>query len=281
MTKESLERRDALMRDIRAFFHAHEYVEVETPIRLSIPCMETHIDAEPSGDHFLRTSPEISHKKLIGAGCERIFEVGKCFRAGERGPLHHPEYTMLEWYRTNADYKDMLDETLSLLGRVWSEGARQLTTYTVSEVFQQHAGWDPVTHYDADQFDMDLVEKVEPALVDVGGLVALIDYPAAAAALSRTKPGQPEIAERWELYLNGVELANAYSELTDPVEQRARFAACAQSRSSMGKEVYEVDEEFLEALANMPPTGGVALGIDRLLMIMLGAESLDAVIPFR
>ncbi len=269
------------MRRIRAFFHERGYLEVETPIRLATPCMELHIDAEPSGDHFLRTSPEIFHKQLLAAGHDRIFEIGKCFRHGERGKLHHPEYTMLEWYQTHADYMDVLAETKAMIAAVWEDAPADWKPLTVSGAFLEYAGWDPAGNYDEDRFDIDLVEKVEPAIKALGGAVVLKDYPIEAAALSRRKPGNPLIAERWELYIEGIELANAYSELTDPVEQRARFLECAEQRKAMGKAVYPIDEAFLAALGNMPPSGGVALGIDRLLMLMAGADSLDAVLPFR
>jgi lysyl-tRNA synthetase class 2 len=272
------------MRSIRAFFHGRGFIEVETPIRLQHPCMELHIDAEPSGDRYLRTSPEIFHKQLLARGHERIFEVGKCFRKDETGPLHHPEYTMLEWYRSNADYMEVLDDARALLEIIAGEHGYDLgewTLLTVSDAFSRFAGWDPVGHYDGDRFDLDLVEKVEPALKEIGGAAVLMDYPAEAAALSRCKPDHLQVAERWELYINGVELANAYSELTDPDEQRRRFERCAQQRRALGKEVYPIDEAFLDALGGMPPSGGVALGVDRLLMLLAGADSLDTVLPFR
>lgn len=281
MFGESIHARDVLMRSIRAFFHDRGFAEVETPIRINAPCMELHIDAEPAGTHFLRTSPEIYHKQLLAAGHERIFEAGKCFRCGEQGPLHHPEYTMLEWYRAHADYMDMLEDTQALIGHVWPRYSGTWTVKTVSEAFRNFAGWDPVETYDADRFDLDLVEKVEPAIRQTGGPVVLIDYPVEAAALSRIKPGNVAVAERWELYIDGIELANAYSELTDPEEQRRRFEECAEKRRSMGKAVYAIDERFIQSLENMPPSGGVALGVDRLLMLILEASSLDQVLPFR
>lgn len=277
----AVRQRDVLMRRIRAFFYEREYMEVETPIRLETPCMELHIDAEPSGNCFLRTSPEIIHKQLLGAGCERIFEIGKCFRSGECGPLHHPEYTMLEWYRTQADYMDILEETRMLISFVWDDVDPDWQILTVSEAFLEFAGWDPVGNYDEDHFDMDLVEKIEPAFKQMGKPVVLKDYPVEAAALSRRKPSNSLIAERWELYINGVEIANAYSELTDPEEQRIRFEECAEQRRGMGKEVYPIDTRFLDALEQMPPSGGIALGVDRLLMLVNGYTSLDSVLPFR
>ncbi|MBC8206897.1 MAG: EF-P lysine aminoacylase GenX [Kiritimatiellales bacterium] len=284
---ETLKARNALMQRIRAFFHSEGFIEVETPIRFKTPCMELHIDAEPSGDHYLRTSPELYHKKMLARGAEKIFEVAKCFRQGERGDLHNPEYTMLEWYRTGGDYMTALADTqnlLSAVGRVfagviaWASG--DWWVFTVAEVFEKHAGWNPVEDFDADRFDFDLIEKVEPALPKDCPVV-LKDYPAELCALARLKPGNPKVAERWELYLNGIEIANAYSELTDPVEQRARFEKWGEQRRALGKEVYELDEEFFQALETMPEACGVALGLDRLLMILTGAKSLDAVLPFR
>jgi len=281
MSVDGINQRDALMRGIRAFFYEHGFTEVETPIRLRIPCMELHIDAEPSGDRFLRTSPEIFHKQLLAAGYERIFEVGKCFRKGEVGPLHNPEYTMLEWYRANADYMDVLQDTRALISLVWADAPVEWKILSVSEAFLEFAGWDPAGAYDEDRFDMDLVEKVEPALKRMGGAAILKDYPVEAAALSRRKVDNTLLAERWELYINGIELANAYSELTDPAEQRRRFEECARHRKALGREDYGIDEQFMESLGRMPPSGGVALGVDRLLMLMMGQPCLDRLLPFR
>ena len=281
MDPRPIELRNAVMRRIRAFFHARGFLEVETPIILSTPCMEEHIDAIACEGGYLRTSPEISHKKLLAAGFDRIFEIGKCFRKGERGRLHHPEYTMLEWYRTGADYRDILRETRELLEAVWPERKLTWTEWTVSEAFRRFAGWDPVAAFDAHRFDLDLLEKIEPEIRRTGGAVVLLDYPAEAAALSRLKPGEPAVAERWELYLDGIELANAYSELTDADEQRSRFERWAERRAAEGREVYPIDEAFLSAVGSMPPAGGAALGIDRLLLCMSGAKSLDEIVPFR
>lgn len=265
---------------LRQFFHARDFLEVDTPVRLPCPALETHIDAETSGDWFLRTSPELHMKRLLAAGFERIFQIGPCFRRGERGERHHPEFTMLEWYRTGTDYLGILDDTKALLAAAGLP-ERRWEVIPVSEAFLRWAGWDPAQGYDAARFELDLVDKVEPYLPRDRAVV-LIDYPAEAAALSRRKPDAPHLAERWELYLNGIEIANAYSELTDPEEQRRRFAEAARARAALGKPVYAMDEAFLAALeAGLPPCGGIALGIDRLVMVLAGATSLDAVIPFR
>lgn len=285
----TLESRDVLMQSIRAFFHSEGFLEVETPVRLRTPCMELHIDAEPAGDCFLRTSPELCHKKLLARGAQKIFEIGPCFRRGERGRLHHPEYTLLEWYRTHSDYNAMLADTQALITAVskpWKKslcpdavGSEPWKIWTVAEAFEAFAGWNPVDEFDADRFDLDLVEKVEPALPKELPVV-LKDYPAACCALARLKPDNPKVAERWELYLNGIEIANAYSELTDPVEQRARFEDWGAQRKALGRPVYELDEEFFQCLETMPPAGGCALGVDRLLMILAGASSIGDVLAF-
>jgi lysyl-tRNA synthetase class 2 len=287
--------RSKLLRVIREFFYERDFLEVETPVRIPAPALELHIDAEPAGNAFLRTSPELHMKRLLAAGQERIFQMGPCFRRGERGDRHHPEYAMLEWYRANADYNDILVDTKALIVQVASGilGGTDLLyrgqeislspaweRITVTDAFKQFAGWDPSVKYDADRFDLDLVEKVEPRLPrDIP--VILTDYPAAAAALARRKPGSPHVAERWELFVGGLELANAYSELNDPAEQRARFEDCAKQRNQLGKDAYSLDEDFLAALANLPPSGGIALGVDRLLMLLTDSASLDDVLPFR
>lgn len=281
MRLEMLQSRDDLMRRIRSFFHSEGFVEVETPIRLQTPCMELHIDAEPAGDRFLRTSPELCHKKLLSQGAEKIFEIGKCFRQGERGDLHHPEYTMLEWYRAGGDYDAMLADTQALLVSLKEEFcAERWKIFTVEDVFREFAGWNPIEDFDADRFDFDLVEKVEPNLSNDAPVV-LKDYPAECCALARLKPDNPAVAERWELYLNGIEIANAYSELTDSEEQRRRFEQWAKQRQQFGRVVYPLDEEFIDCLNRMPPSGGCALGVDRLLMVLTGAKSLDDILFFR
>ena len=234
-------------------------------------------------------------KRLLAAGYPLIYQMGSCFRRGEFGTRHHPEYTMLEWYRADANYTDILLDTKALLLEVARQvlGKTTLTRHgrqipldrwdclAVSQAFIQAAGWDPAAQFDADRFDLDLVDKVEPSLPqDVP--VVLMDYPAPAAALSRRKPGDPRIAERWELYIAGLELANAYTELTDPDEQIRRFEDWNRQRQALGKEPYPLDQAFLEALkSGMPPSGGIALGVDRLVMLLTGASSLDEVMPFR
>lgn len=294
--RPALECRGRLLRAVRDWFDRQQFLEVETPVRLPAPALELHIDAEPAGTWYLRTSPELHMKRLLAAGYPRVYQVGPCFRRGERGDRHHPEYTMLEWYRAGADYRAILDDTRDLLchvahavpggGDLCYQGRRidldaPWAIVTVRDAFRRWAGWDPVAAFDADRFEGDLVGKVEPNLSGDRPVV-LIDYPASAAALARLAPGDRSVAERWELYIGGLELANAYSELTDPVEQRRRFEECAARRRAQGKPVYPVDEQFLAALENgMPPAGGIALGIDRLAMIFADVANLDDLLPFR
>lgn len=287
--KPALELRSRILQALRTFFINRGYLEVETPVRLSSPALETHIDAEPSGELFLRTSPELHMKRLVAAGYSRIFQIGPCFRRGERGSRHHPEYTMLEWYRTGADYKDILKETKELLASIACDTAYDgsLVTapewliMTVSDAFSQWAGWDPCTEHDPERFDLDLVEKIEPALPRDRPVI-LIDYPAWAGALARRRLDAHHLAERWELYLGGLEIANAYTELTDPREQQERFDRAARERSRLGRPDYPPDKAFMEALCRgLPPCGGIAMGIDRLVMAMTGAASIHDVMTFQ
>ena len=283
------------LRAIRGFFFDRGFTEVETPVRLPAPALELNIDAEPSGKWYLRTSPELHMKRLLAAGCERIFQIGPCFRLGETGRLHNPEYTMLEWYRAGAGHLDVLVDAKALmihiareaiggtvlsLGRMKVDLAGEWIFRTVADAFSEYAGWNPLRKFDADRFDLDMVDKVEPALPKDRPVV-LGDYPAEVAALARRKPSDPRVAERWELYIRGVELANAFGELTDQAEQRARFEKCAAERGAAGKPVYPIDEKFLACLSGMPQSAGVALGVDRLVMLLAGLDSLDRVLPFR
>lgn len=288
LQRPALEQRAQTLRAVRAFFDARDFLEVETPVRIAAPAQESHIDAEPSGDRFLRASPELHMKRLLAAGYERIYQIGPCFRQGERGMRHNPEFTMLEWYRTGADYRVILNDTQALLRSLgkpalqWQGHTVDLTAdwleLTVEQAFMDYAGWNPITDFDPDRFDIDMVERVEPALAQQARPVVLMDYPAPAAALARRRADRPDVAERWELYIAGIELANAYSELTDPDEQVARFATAAGERAALGKTVYPEDPEFMAALrAGLPPCGGIALGFDRLVMLLADRPDLDGV----
>lgn len=268
---------------IREFFHNRGFMEVETPVRIPAPALETHNDAPQSEGGWLRTSPELHMKRLLADGYDKIFQIGPCFRRGDCGSRHSPEFTMLEWYRLNADYNDILLETQELLKYTFKSTVNSTSfvyqgkkialedewiVSTVAEAFETFAGWNPVSHWDEERFELDLLNKVEPALPEDRPCV-LIDYPAPAAALARLKAENMLVAERWELYIGGLEIANAYSELCDPVLQRRRFEVCAEERAALGKELYPIDEPFLQALERgVPPCSGIALGIDRLIMLL-------------
>ena len=292
---DTLALRSRMLQSIRAWFTAHEFIEVETPVRIRTPALEDHIDPPASESAYLRTSPELHMKRLLCAGHQRIFQIGSCFRAGECGARHQPEFSMLEWYRADADDLAIRNDAESMIRQVVRElrGGGSLTyqshridctapwpALTVQQAYTRWAGWDPIREFDADRFDLDMVNIVEPALPRERPCF-LTDYPAATAALARLHPADPRIAARWELYIGGLELCNAYGELADPAEQRRRFEACARRRAANDQPVYPLDEAFLQALeAGMPPSGGAALGIDRLAMLLCDATHIHQVRAF-
>ena len=282
MTIEQIRKRAEILREIRAFFDSRDFWEVETPVRILAPAQETTIDCPPSGAAFLRASPELQMKRLLCAGLERIYQIGPCFRMDECGSRHNPEFTMIEWYRAHSDYTQMLRDTQELLRTlVVRVGApddlgidKTWEIIPVRDAYRKWAGWDPVDSWNEDRFDEDMVMKIEPNLPRPVPVV-LIDYPAQVASLAKLKDGSPEVAERWEVYCKGIELANAYSELCDADAQRARFAEAASVRHGLGKADYPMDEEFFTALKRgMPPSGGIALGVDRLVMLLLGVPDI-------
>ena len=290
--RAALDVRAAVIRELRRSFEARGSLEVETPLRVAAPGTDVHLDPEPSGDRYLITSPELHMKRLCAAGYGRIHQICHCFRRDEAGHLHNPEFTMLEWYRGHATYLELADELEAMLPEV----ARRVTgstrlegrdvdlaapweRVTVRDAFARHAGWTPGAEPDPDRFFRDLVERVEPRL-GRGRPTVLYEYPASQAALARRKPDDPTVAERFELYVDGVELVNAFQELTDPVEQRARFERDNLERLRAGKPVLPIDERLLDALGAMPPTAGASLGVDRLVMLLAGAGSIGDVIAF-
>lgn len=287
--------RAGILRSIRRFFAERGFLEIDTPVRIPCPAAEPHIDAMGSDGGYLRTSPEFHMKRLLAAGYDRVVQIGPCFRRGEQGPLHHPEFTMLEWYRAEADYTDILGDAKALLVQIARDvvGATTLTygqnqvdllpweRISIRDAYLLHAGWDPIQTDDADRFDLDMVEKIEPALPR-GVPVVLTDYPIRAGGFARARDDNPRVAERWELYVAGLELANAYSELTDPVEQRERLLACVRQRRAADKDAYALDEPFLKAIeSGMPPSGGIALGVDRLVMLFANRPDMGGVMAFR
>jgi lysyl-tRNA synthetase class 2 len=294
-TKQNrLKARARIIQLVRQFFIRRDFLEVETPLRTPTQAPEEHTDAVRSEGWLLATSPELPMKRLLAAGYERIFQICKAFRGRERGTLHVPEFVLLEWYRAQREYRSLMDDCEQLLLEV-AAGLEIETsvTYqgtsislaapwpriTVKEAFRKWAGWGPGPAPDPDRFTHDMVSLVEPALVG-GSPVFLTDYPASMAALARLKPGDPSVAERFELYAGGLELANGFSELTDPVEQRDRFEKASEERARQGRAVYPIPETFLSALETMPPSAGIALGIDRLVMLLTDAATIDDVVAF-
>jgi len=317
--------RAAITKAVRGFFDEQGFVEVETGILQISPGNETHLHAPRTeltgGDgtrtsRYLRTSPEFAAKKLLAAGEAKIFEFARVFRDRERGDLHLPEFTMLEWYRANAGYDAIMADTVvviahaaqatgigrfSFRGRI-ADPFAEPELLTVAAAFERFAGIDllatvangegnrialaeaakarvRVADDDnwSDIFSKVLVEHIEPHLGQ-GRLTVLFEYPVPEAALARAKPSDPRVAERFEIYACGVELANGFGELTDAAEQRRRFTQSMDEKARRYGERYPLDEDFLDAVAKMPDASGVALGFDRLVMLASGALRVDQVV---
>ena len=279
---------------IRRFFREQDYLEVETPVRIPAPAPEAHIDAVASEDWYLQTSPELCMKHLLSAGYDRIFQISKCFRSKERGRRHIPELTMLEWYRTGADYTAMMNQTASLIRFVsqaingeeaLSYGGQRIDLsgawekLSVEEAFATYGSSTLEEALMEDRFDRIMGLEIEPQL-GRGRPVFLYDYPAPMGALARLKPDDARWAERFELYIAGIELCNGFSELTDPEEQRKRFEKEINDRKKLGKPAYPMPDQFLKVLADMPEATGNALGIDRLVMLFSDSDRIDDVVAF-
>jgi len=319
--------RNALTRAARTWFEQRGFVEVETAALQVSPGNEAHLRAfasealAPDGARrglYLRTSPEFACKKLLAAGERRLFDFARVWRNGERGPLHHPEFTLLEWYRAGEPYEALMDDVADLLALAAETGGRGRFEWrgrtmdphakpervTVAEAFAAFAEIDllatvteagnvdrpalasaataaglRVAEDDnwADIYSKVMVGVIEPRL-GLGRATILYEYPAPEAALSALTPHDPRVSQRFELYACGIELANAFGELTDPAEQRQRFAAEMDEMERVHGERYPLDEDFLAALAFMPPACGAALGFDRLAMLAAGAQNIEAVI---
>ncbi|MDO8401798.1 MAG: EF-P lysine aminoacylase EpmA [Bradyrhizobium sp.] len=317
--------RSAITRAVRGWFDEQGFTEVETGILQVSPGNETHLHA-PRTDltradgqrvsRYLRTSPEFACKKLLAAGESRIFELARVFRDRERGDLHLPEFTMLEWYRAEAGYDAVMADSIVIIAHAaQATGIGQFSfrgkmadpfaepeLLTVAAAFERFAGIDllatiadgrgdraalaatanarvRISDDDtwSDIFSKVLVEHVEPRLGQ-GRLTVLFEYPAPEAALARTKPSDPRVAERFEIYACGVELANGFGELTDAPEQRHRFTEAMDEKQRRYGERYPLDEDFLAAVGQMPQASGVALGFDRLVMLASGALRIDQVV---
>jgi elongation factor P--(R)-beta-lysine ligase len=330
-----LDARRAATKAVRAYFQAEGFLEVETPAIQRSPGIERHIRPlavdlrEPLEDdaqgRFLHTSPEFAMKKLLAGGLPKIVQLCKVWRDGERSPLHEPEFTMLEWYRTGVDYGAMMEDCAAVLRHVAANVQRTLAhdgllrrgdkmcdptvqpqRLTVHGAFQAYADIDLLATIDTpdsaapapdklraaarardihvsdadtweDVFFRVMLERIEPFL-GIDAPTILCEYPANLAALARRKPDDPRVAERFELYACGIELANAYSELTDPVEQRARFEADRALHAQLYGKSPPMDEDLLTALTQLPPSAGCALGFDRLVMLATGADTITDVL---
>ncbi|MBX3568093.1 MAG: EF-P lysine aminoacylase GenX [Rhizobiaceae bacterium] len=319
--------RNAIAADLRGWLSARGFLEVDTALLQVSPGNEAHLSAfSTEAIHHdgartplhLHTSPEFACKKLLAAGERRIFSFGKVFRNRERGPLHHPEFTMVEWYRAGEAYDVLMDDCAAFLALAarrsgvarFAFRGREADPFatperlTVRDAFSRHAGIelmasiraDGSTDRDAlhaavdaagirtasddnwaDLFSRVMVEKIEPNL-GIGRATVLCEYPTAEAALARPTAHDPRVAERFELYCCGVELANGFGELTDAAEQRRRFEAEMDEKHRVYGERYPLDEDFLAALAIMPEASGVALGFDRLVMLATGARHIEDVL---
>lgn len=292
--KSRLYTRAGIIESIRKFFIDRGYLEVETPVLISAPAPEVNIDAIKSSKGFLHTSPELCMKRLLANGYSKIFQVCKCFRDSERGNFHLPEFTMLEWYRKGVDYYYLMDECRDMIKHVAEEtGSGEKFEYqgknidlsgewervTIKEAFKTYVGLTPEEAVKSDSFDEIMVTKIEPEL-DTGRPVFLYDYPASQAALSRIKEDEHAVAERFELYIGGLELANAFTELTDPVEQKKRFMEETEKRKKTSKTEYPFPEKFIQDLENMPASAGIAFGIDRFVMLLTDSAIIDEVVTF-
>jgi lysyl-tRNA synthetase class 2 len=292
--KDALTTRAEMIQAIRRFFTDRDYLEIETPLRVPTLAPESHIDAIPSDGWFLHTSPELCMKRLLAAGFHRIFQISHCFRKGERGRLHVDEFTLLEWYRAGIDYLDLMDECEDLFIFVAGElGFGKTIKYqgrkidltkpweriSVREAFEKYSSLSPEKAIEKGLFDEIMVAEIEPHL-GKNKPTFLYDYPLSLGSLAREKKKDPSVAERFEIYMAGLELANAFSELTDTEEQRKRFQKEDEFRRSSGKTAYPVPEKFLDALSRMPESSGIALGVDRLAMIFTGSASIDEVVAF-
>ena len=316
--------RAAVLRAMREFFIGQGFLEVETPSLVQAPGQEPYLQVFQTtfkGDAeiplFLITSPEHHMKRLLGGGFDRIFQICRCFRNGERSGVHNPEFTMAEWYRAGAEYSAIMDDTENLVAHVTrtvlgtTEIAYQGMLFdlappwarlTVRQAFKEFAGISLEDCRGVDEFRLcaracdchsvspgdtweDIffkifLEKVEPALRGKG-TIFLTEYPASMAAMAKLKESDPTVAERVEAYIAGLELANGFTELNDPQEQRQRFATDRQKRCQAGFAVHPLDGEFLEMLEQgMPPAAGIALGVDRLVMLLTDAAEIADVISF-
>lgn len=289
-----LDTRARVIRLVREFFHTHLYLEVETPVRSPAIIPEAHIDPFTSEDHFLMASPEIYMKRLLARGYSNIFQLCKCFRKNERSARHLPEMTLLEWYGAGDTYLDLMDQCQSLVRHIakglnmgdrlcWQghtlDLARPFSRRTVHQAFETHAGISCDQALASGRFDEIMGFEIEPRLGRTRPEF-LMDYPRTLASLAALHPDTPELAQRCEFYMAGIELANGFTELTDATIQRDRFETENRIRQGHGMPPLPMPERFLSELEALPPCAGIALGVDRLVMLFADAPSIDQVVAF-
>jgi lysyl-tRNA synthetase class 2 len=283
-----LKSRQKILNSIRKFFDIRDYLEVETPVMVKCPGIDPYIEPIISGDgYYLATSPELHMKRLLSAGFDKIYQITRSFRSEESGALHNNEFTMLEWYRAGSDYLDIMIETEVLIRQLCGSDIIDKNRFTfpfkkitVDELFNKVAGWEPSCNWDEDRYFRDWAEKIDPYLKTIDA-VFILDFPAPLSALSKLKEDNSLVCERFELYLYGVEIANAYSELTGLSEHELCFKNALKRRQNLGKQIYDIDTGFMDAVKKgIPESGGVALGIDRLVMVLLEKTRIEDVIAF-
>jgi len=284
----TLRSRHAIIKQIRAFFDGQGYLEVETPVRVPCPCIDPYIDAfTAEQDFYLSASPEFHMKRLLALDLRRIYQITRAFRAEETGPQHSSEFTILEWYRKGTDYLGIMHETEELVKFILRDADFKTDTWQfpfprlkISELYLETAGWDPCCTWDEDRYFRDWAEKIDPYLYSYRA-VFLFDFPAPLASLSKIKLENPCECERFELFMKGLEIGNAFSELINYEEHVMRFNQAGKKRLHMGKANYIPDKEFLNAIqAGIPECGGIAIGVDRLVMALLGCSHIDGVQTF-
>ncbi|THB79358.1 MAG: EF-P lysine aminoacylase GenX [Desulfobulbaceae bacterium] len=294
LTREGLQLRAALLHSIRSFFRSQQFLEVDTPVRQPVVIPESTIDHLPSGEWYLQSSPEQAMKRLLAAGSGNIFQLAPCFRRGERGQRHLEEFLMLEWYRMDADYDALMQDCRDLIITVVAElsgepSSQKLIADSALLKKNLQQPWQRVTVHDGflrycpvsveealatGCFDEMLVEYLEPNL-GVRNPEFLVDYPLSQASLARKKAGDNALAERFELYCDGVELANGFSELTDSSEQRIRFE---EELERSGDDFSMMPERFLKELDKIDRAAGIAFGVDRFLMLLMAAPNIEDVV---
>ncbi len=290
----NLKKRSLVIQAIRDFFVQQCYLEVDTPLRSPCIIPEAQIDPVSSEEYYLQASPELYMKRLLSKGFDKIFQICKCFRKNERGSFHLPELTLLEWYAKNQTYLDLMDDCENLIQFIAQtlNNADTLeyqgntihiespwTRITVEKAFEQYASKSLADALKDNSFDEIISFEIEPHLGHRTP-VFLYDYPASMASLAKLKPDNSKVAQRFELYINGIELANAYTELTDPIEQKKRFIHENTLRNAHGKSSLPMPNNFLSDLENLHNAAGIALGVDRLAMIFSNSATIDDVITF-